>query len=447
MITNLNKPITEFTKKYINSKFSRFHTPGHKGNTNIFSPNVELFDITEIKDADSLFSADGIILQSENIASSIYGSKLSVFSSAGSTLCIQTMLALVAKKNAKIIAARNSHISLINTISLLDLDPIWIYPKYIDDSGVSGILDINGIEDTVLKNPDAVCIYVTSPDYLGIIQDIKSISNISKKYDIPLIVDNAHGSILKFIDKDQHPISLGADMCCDSLHKTLPALTGAAILHINSDKFDRASVKTKMNYFSSTSPSYPILISIESTLEYLNNYFHKDLNKLKTNIDYLNNISKSIGISSVNNNFTITHFSLNCHSIGYTGFEIAEIFRKQKIEPEFISNMYIVFLISPFNSDEDISKLSNSILSLKPKPFIKSKVFSMSAPEKVLSPNSSIFSTSKFLPIESSLNHIVADTIVTCPPGIPLIMPGEKINNFVIEHLKNSGIKRIKVII
>ena len=233
-MSNMNTPIADFVKAYTLSGASRFHMPGHKGNPVI---GCEMFDITEINGADVLGNADGIIAESEANAASLFNTAKTFYSTEGSTLCIKAMLALIKKNSIKsvpkILAARNAHKAFVYACALLGLEPEWIFPKEFTHLCACE-LSCNELDD-ILKNADSLpdAVYITSPDYLGNVMDVKGLSDICHKYGIPLLVDNAHGAYLAFLNESLHPIALGADMCCDSAHKTLPVLTGGAYLHLS----------------------------------------------------------------------------------------------------------------------------------------------------------------------------------------------------------------------
>ena len=238
----MKTPICDFVNTYARSDSIRLHMPGHKGISEKESSLpflAEAFDITEIPGADSLYEADGIIRESEKNASLIFGSH-TFYSTEGSSQCIRAMLYLsliYAKSQGKtttIAAARNVHKSFISAAAMLDIDINWIYSENTsnDNSYLSCTVDADALDkklSSLKEKPFAF--YITSPDYLGNISDVSAISRVCHKHGVLLLVDNAHGAYLKFLSPSQHPIDLGADLCCDSAHKTLPVLTGGAYLH------------------------------------------------------------------------------------------------------------------------------------------------------------------------------------------------------------------------
>ncbi len=261
-------PLYDFLKQYRAGGCSRLHMPGHKGNFPLLNQeDLCSLDITEIQGADSLFECGGILREAEKNAETLYHTARTLYSAGGSTLCIQTMLALVRPRGSKIILSRNSHKAAINVMALLGLQPVWLYPQKLDDTVFPGIVTPSQIRDALAEHPDAAAVYLTSPDYFGICCDIRGIKTECEAFGVPLLVDNAHGAHL-CVFEEMHPVQQGADLCCDSAHKTLPALTGSALLHIGNPAFIPGAKET-MSLFGSTSPSYLIMLSAELALNWL----------------------------------------------------------------------------------------------------------------------------------------------------------------------------------
>ena len=264
----MNTPLSDFLERYSSENKVRFHMPGHKGR---LITGAEKLDLTEVDGADVLYSADGVIKESMDNASTLFAAAKTLYSTEGSSLSIRAMvylLKLYALSNGQkpeILALRNAHKTFITACAVIDTEITWLYGK-----GNKGITccDIDAKEvREYLDKRDALptALYVTSPDYLGNMADIKALSELCSEKGIILAVDNAHGAYLNFLPENKHPIHLGADICCDSAHKTLPVLTGGGYLHIAdkapalfSDKAEYA-----MSLFASTSPSYLIMRSLD----------------------------------------------------------------------------------------------------------------------------------------------------------------------------------------
>jgi len=260
----MNTPIYDFVKGYAEKNGVRFHMPGHKGKGPL---GIEALDITEIKGADVLSEAYGIIGESERNASLLFQTGRTVYLTGGSTAAIEAMLALASTRyrtpeRPNLLASRNAHRAFLHGVALLDIPVTFMLPDNAE-TVYSGVMTPNDVARAIEANaPFAV--YITSPSYLGEIWDIAGIAAVCKKHGVPLLVDNAHGAYFAFLNPSMHPIHLGAAMCADSAHKTLPVLTGGAYLHIAKGYEDEFSdVKDAVSLFSSTSPSYLTLSSLD----------------------------------------------------------------------------------------------------------------------------------------------------------------------------------------
>lgn len=418
--------------------------PGHKGANQPIFGDITQYDLTEVKGLDSLYEAEEAILQTEKQFSSIYGTKETVISASGSSLCIQTMLAMVCEYGNKIICGRNIHTSAVNAMALLGMDPVWVYPKGDSGLGLGGAIDVEDIELAIEQNPDAVAVYITSPDYFGIMSDIPKISALCKRKNVFLVVDNAHGAYLKFLDKSLHPMDLGADLCCDSLHKTLPVLTGGAILHINNEAFV-GKAKRAMSVFGSTSPSYLIMLSCDICIDYLKTRCKEDLKKVVTQVAKLSSLAKAKGFTIPTGIIDPMRVTLVLNGTGYDKTSFRKHLEEYKIEPEYLSDTGVVFMISAFNAPRDLERLEDAInnASLVAQPKIR---YEIEKAEKVLSLRESRLSPYKVVAVEESVGMIAAEIISPCPPGIPIVMCGEKITKNHAVLLKGYGVSTLYVL-
>ena len=438
-------PICDFVKNYIENDFTRLHMPGHKGKSHL---GFEALDITEFYGADELYSPNGIILNSEQNATDLFNTAHTFYSTEGSSLTIKAMLGIATSgvENPLILAFRNVHKSFIYAAALLDIDVEWIYPDSFNHLCSCEVAE-QSVEKAILnakRKPTAV--YITSPDYLGNIADIKSISAICEKHGIPLLVDNAHGAYLAFLDKSLHPIHLGAAMCADSAHKTLPVLTGGGYLHIskNAPKEYITSARDMLSIFASSSPSYLIMQSLDYCNKYLTDNYHGRLKDCIKAVDELKIRLSSCGYIIPKSE--PLKLVIDAKSYGYFGEKIAEHLRNDKIEIEFFDKDYLVMMFTPENSVNDFSRLENSLKNLPKKTEIPNKAFEISKNEVVCSIRTAVFSKKETVFIKDALNRISATPTVACPPCIPIVMSGEKINESTIDLLNEYGIDKIDVI-
>ena len=440
----MKTPIVSFLKSYQKKSPVRMHMPGHKGAGIL---GFEGMDLTEIYGADELFAAEGIIKESEQNASSLFGCP-TYYSTQGSTLCIQTMCTILCQdakskgKKPKILAGRNAHRSFIHAAALLDFEIEWLYGN---SDYLSCKIHAEDLEKAIIESlPTAV--YLTNPDYLGNLLDIQSLASVCKKHNVLLAIDNAHGAYLRFLEPSLHPIDLGADLCCDSAHKTLPVLTGGAYLHL-SDSLNQVwknDVKHFMEYFSSTSPSYLIMASLDAANEVLDTTFKKSLSECIQRVDGLKNTLTQHG-------YTILFgepmkITISTKEFGYTGNEIANLLMECDIYPEFYDSDYIVLMPSPYNTKDDLKRLETCLCGIDRKPILINKPPKLEQSKKAMNVRQALFSSSITLDVSKSLGQVCSSVTVSCPPAILPVIPGEVISESSIEVMKYYGIETVRVV-
>lgn len=435
----MNTPIYDFLSEYAEKNKIRLHMPGHHGKSfdNKLSKLFPL-DITEINGADSLFDAYGIIKESEDNASALFNTEKTLYSVQGSTLCIQTMLALMKAEKRNVIAVRNVHRSFINACILLDLNVTWIYPEY-DKSFLSGDIPVHDIEKALADSDSSCCLYVTSPDYLGKMCDIKTLSAICRKYNAALLVDNAHGSHTAFFNPSIHPIALGADMCCDSAHKTLPAMTGGAYLHIGNKRYEEHS-KQFMSMFASTSPSYLIMASLDLCNKYISEKIHEDIERCLRNISILKERLKNKYSFYDGEPFHLTITDID-------GLKLADKLRTLDAECEYADSSCVVLLLSPVMNDSDFNRLYKLLDSAwgDDLSVCGDKVY-LCHTEQAMPMREAAFAKSEIIPVSQSVGRICAGVIVPCPPAVPVAVSGEIITENCVNIFKKYGIELVSVV-
>lgn len=440
----MKTPIVSFLKSYQEKSPVRMHMPGHKGAGIL---GFEGMDLTEIYGADELFAAEGIIKESEQNASSLFGCP-TYYSTQGSTLCIQTMCTILCQdakskgKKPKILAGRNAHRSFIHAAALLDFEIEWLYGN---SDYLSCKIHAEDLEKAIIESlPTAV--YLTNPDYLGNLLDIKALASVCKKHNVLLAIDNAHGAYLRFFEPSLHPIDLGADLCCDSAHKTLPVLTGGAYLHLSEslNQVWKNDVKHFMEYFSSTSPSYLIMASLDAANEVLDTTFRNSLSECVRSVASLKN-------TLVQHGYTILSgepmkITISTKEFGYTGNEIANLLMECDIYPEFYDSDYIVLMPSPYNTKDDLKRLETCLCGIERKPLLINKPPKLEQSKKAMNVRQALFSSSITLDVSKSLGQVCSSVTVSCPPAILPVIPGEVISESSIEVMKYYGIETVRVV-
>lgn len=464
-------PIVDFVRRYAQSGTSRLHMPGHKGQSLL---GFEPWDITEIKGADELYGADGIIAQSEANATRLFGTVHTYYSTEGSSQCIRAMLCLAlqaapaAGQRPVLLAARNAHKALLYAAALLDFDIQWLWPAPQDAGAlcscpVSAAKLTGALQGFAQQGKRPFGIYITSPDYLGGVQDIAALAEVCKDFDVPLLVDNAHGAYLRFLPQGgQHPIALGAAMCCDSGHKTLPVVTGGAYLHLgkNAPIQNDAAVRNALALFGSTSPSYLILQSLDKCNQILSEGYPLrllqccgHLTRLRRELNEAAEARHCPGPLALDGE--PLKVTLDAAVLGMTGTELADALRRAAIECEYADPRYLVLMFTPENPPRDGKRLLSAMREIiaalpdeLPQPEALQGEFA--ALEQQLHTRCSIrqavFAPQERLPVAQAEGRVCAMPTVSCPPAIPIAVSGEVITPAAVRLMQRYHVTEVSVL-
>ena len=445
----MDTPICDFVAKYCDANPLRLHMPGHKG---VSLLGMECMDITEIDGADSLFEAQGIIQRSEENASRLFGCQ-TLYSTEGSSLCIRAMLylcVLYARQQSRqplIAAARNVHSAFIRAAAMLDFDIHWLYNED-TSSYLSCIIEPLALNHW-LSSTDTkpVAVYLTSPDYLGNMANIRQISDICHQHGVLLVVDNAHGAYLRFLPHSTHPMDQGADLCCDSAHKTLPALTGAAYLHISAHAPTLFSqlAKQAMAMFASTSPSYLILQSLDAVNRYLADHYLHEIENFYVAVAKIQTSLIEWGFKFIGNE--PLKWTIDCKQYGYTGFELSQLLKKENIHAEFCDPDHLVLMLTPAVGVDGLEKIQQVLLQVPQRLPLAADTPLLQPGKRMMSPRQAAFSPCEIIPVSQSLGRILASPSVGCPPAVPIVISGEEIDETAIRCFSYYGIENCCVTI
>ena len=421
----MDTPVCDFVRDYAQSRALRLHMPGHKGTEFL---GIEGLDITEVEGADSLYEASGIIARSEANASALFSCP-TWYSTEGSSQCIRAMLYLVMLhargqgKRPVIAAGRNAHKTFLSGAALLDLEVHWLYPP--EGAGyLSCQLSAEGLDDWLTGQEEKpAAVYVTSPDYLGNVADIAGLARVCRKHEVLLAVDNAHGAYLKFLPQSRHPVDLGADLCCDSAHKTLPVLTGGAYLHLSPD-FPRAlaaQAKSALALFGSTSPSYLILQSLDMANAYLEDY-PRMLEEFLPKVESLKERLMEGGYPLYGDE--PLKITLEAKGYGYYGQELARLLHREGIVCEFADRDHMVLMLTPEIRDEGLKRLEEGLQKIPQKAPILEQPPVFRPGRGVLSIREAMLAPSELLPARECVGRVMAAPTVGCPPAVPILVCG-----------------------
>lgn len=456
-------PLVEGVLNYIKKKNIYFSMPGHKQGEGFLSTDIGKqikkeflkLDITEVDGVDNLHNPKGIIKESQIKLSELYGSKKSYFLVNGSSSGNMIMIFSSFEEGDKVIVDRGCHKSIFNTIIIRKLKAIYVKNSINEEFNLPLSVDSDDIIKTIQENNDAKGVIVTYPNYYGVCCDLERIIIEAKKYNMKVLVDCAHGAhfgINKNLPKS--PVKLGADMVVMSSHKTLPSLTQTAFLHVNNEEtIDR--VDFYFDSFTSTSPSYLFLISMDYSRYYLQEYgkrAYEDLinllDKYKQKINSLNHlhIIDQVDIKS-EHILDKTRYILHVEE-GYSASLLMDYLLQNKIQCEMNDTYNIVIIVSPFHMEKEIEYLYKVLLKCDlSKSKIKNvNILSYNLPKKRLEPFQILNKKKNLINIEESIGSICAENITPYPPGIPIIMMGEIMDKETLEILKyykNNGIEII----
>lgn len=440
-----NTPLYTALREHLAKKQASFHTPGHKGR---FLPkDLYELDLTELPDTDSLFESDGCIRAAEEAARELFHSRATYFSAGGCTLCIQAMFRLAAPQGGKVISSRVIHRSAVNTMALLGIEPVWVRPR--PDAGpcLAGRFHPEDVEKALAGNPDAKAVYVTSPDYYGVLADIQGLSAVCHAHGVPLLVDNAHGTHLALLGK--HPLALGADLTACSAHKTLPVLTGGAFLNIGDTEISRKlnfaeRAKEAMALFGSTSPAYPVMVSLDLARAWAMEQGKEAWEKLAVRMVKIKEIAREKGLLLPLGETDPTRLAIGTLPAGMTGEEAGDFFRKKGVEPEHEDGGYLVCIATPFNTEEELDRLEMAVKALPDAcTEVEGTPALPSLPPVRRMPREAVLAFQEAVPLEKAVGRVAGEAACPCPPGVPIVMPGEEITAECAAFLAKYQLKEI----
>ena len=451
--------LQEKLEEYYNKDYLPMHMPGHKRNVELLGEKLPYkIDITEIDGFDDLHHAEGIIKNIEDKARKIYKSKRSFILVNGSTCGILAGIRSVVDFGDKVLVARNCHKSVYNAIEINGLNPIYMLPK-IGSEGIDRNIDSKQVEEKLKENNDIKLVILTSPTYEGVISDIEAIVDIAHKFNVPVLVDEAHGAHLRFINDicDKEALNSGADIVIQSLHKTLPALTGTALLHIQGDLVKEENVARELSIFETSSPSYILMSSIEECLDIIENRGKKLFEEYQNNLKYFYNETKNFKNLKILGNeienkdyYDFGKIVIKTNKTNITGKELICILRKEyKIELEMSSINYALAMTSICDSRENFERLLDALKKIDRSLEQKEEVYNnydIILPKKEISILEAIKNTnSEFKDYNELKGKISKEYIWVYPPGIPLITPGEIIDDDIIRKIREFGKAGIEV--
>ena len=440
----MDTPVCDFVAAYEKSGAARLHMPGHKGKGPL---GCEGRDITEIAGADSLYEAGGVIAASESNAAALFGASATFYSAGGSSQCVGAMLCLALQKSKSrvVLAARNAHKSFLHAAALLDADVRWLWPQPYSLLRCPVTPDM--LEAALAALPEApAAVYVTSPDYLGNVQPVSQLAEVCHARGVPLLVDNAHGAYLHFLPKPAHPLDEGADLCCDSAHKTLPVLTGGAYLHLGHGilSAEEGEMRAALSLFGSTSPSYLILQSLDACNRYLAGEARPRLAACVKTVAVLKADLAAQGWTVAESE--PLKVTLHASKRGWRGNALADFLRQNGVECEYADPDYLVLMISPQNSAEDLEKVRGALAGAGQGSNVFQTPPQMARPRQAMPIRTALLAPAEEVPVAAAAGRVCAAPTVGCPPAVPVAVSGEVIGPDAAAVFDYYGIKTLRVV-
>ena len=438
----MNTPVADFVQRYAKAGTARLHMPGHKGRCFL---GCEPWDITEIHGADALYEAEGILAESEQNAAALFGSQRTCYSTEGSSQCIRAMLylAVAASGSHTVVAARNVHRAFVSAAALLDLEIRWLWPE--ESRSLCGCpISPAQLEETLHSLPEPpAAVYLTSPDYLGGMAQIPALAQVCHQHGTLLLVDNAHGAYLRFLQPSLHPLDLGADLCCDSAHKTLPVLTGGAYLHLSpTAPAQLASLaKSALGLFGSTSPSYLTLASLDLCNRYLAEGYPQRLAEAVERLAELRERLTAAGWRvEPSDPLRVTVAAPR----GVTGQELAGQLRRQGAECEYADRDFLVLMATPENTPEELAQAAAALGQCPGEA--NPPQLPLARGERACSIRQAAFAPRETVDAAHSLGRVCGLPTVGCPPAIPIAVSGERITPEALALFAYYGIEQVEVL-
>lgn len=478
----MKKGLFEELKKYGKSDFYPFHMPGHKRNP-ASGPLSEMYkyDITEIDGFDNLHQAEGIIKEAQEHAAFLYHSEETYFLINGSTAGILSAVSAVAGRGRKLIVARNCHKAVYHAAFLNQLEMEYIYPAVIEEFGVSGGISCCQVEDKIREIADregittdqirflVAGIVLTSPTYDGILSDVKEIVKTAHHYGIPVIVDQAHGAHFGF-----HPafpesaVAEGADFVIHSVHKTLPAPTQTALLHHNGFLVDSELIKKYLRIYQSSSPSYLLMAGIDSCMELVEREgskkldmllsFRKELINKAGRLKYIriypsmaevSGSGEDVGRSFESGIEEPGRLLISVRGTSLTGQKFYDILRENyRLQLEMCGADYVIAILSMMDKREGFERLSNALTEIDKMLILNEEIrqteddnrislaYQQYQPQSIVKICDAFVAEYDYILLEEANERIVADFINLYPPGIPILVPGEKVDDRIIQMIE-----------
>ena len=449
-------PIFEALERYKAMRIVPFDVPGHKrgkGNpelTKFLGEKCLTVDVNSMKPLDNLCHPVSVIKEAEELAARAFGAQHAFFMVNGTTSAVQSMIMSVCKRGDKIIMPRNVHRSAINALIISGAVPVYVNPSINKQLGIPLGMSVADVKRAIEQNPDAKAVLVNNPTYYGICSDLRTISKLAHQYGMKVLVDEAHGTHFYF--GENLPVSAmaaGADMAAVSMHKTGGSLTQSSFLLSNHPDLHQGYIRQIINLTQTTSGSYLLLSSLDisrrnlalhgreifARVKELAQYAREEINKLGGFYAFSSELIDGDAIFD----FDTTKLSVHTRDIGLAGIEVYDLLRDEyDIQIEFGDIGNILAIISVGDNMFVMERLISAMAEIK-RIYKKDKAgmydHEYINPEVVMTPQDAFYAPKHAMPIEQSTGQICSEFVMCYPPGIPILAPGERITQEILDYI------------
>lgn len=433
--------------EYSQSSAYPFHMPGHKRQM-MFMENPYCFDLTEIDGFDNLHEAGNLLKKEQERAAALYGSEESHFMVNGSTGGILAAIAGTVHRGDRVLVARNCHTSVYHALEMNGLRPVYLWPELDGGPGIYQGITRGQVADMLEKYPDIRAVIFTSPTYEGLLSDVKGICETAHLRGIPCIVDEAHGAHLRWIGLED-AVDCGADVVIQSLHKTMPALTQTALIHINGQLVDRERLRKMLATYQTSSPSYVLMASISQCMTWLEQEGREPFEFYKRQVqglrEHLKNM-KHLYLYTPDRAFDWGKLVI-CTGRSGAGRELYDGLRQKfGLQMEMASADYVLAMTTVGDRPEGLRRLAEALetmdIGMQPSGetgirITKTKIFVPTAPERCMEIDAAAEQPTETVALDESCGRVIGDYLYLYPPGVPILVPGEVIQIEHIERIQN----------
>lgn len=458
-------PFFEALRDYLKKDMVAFHTPGHKYGQGIDPEFIELvgrntfrIDLCELPEVDNLHDPEHVLKEAMELAAQAYGVDESFFLVNGSTCGNNTMVLSVCDPGEKILIPRNVHKSVISGILLSGAIPVYITPTWDKELGIDHNVTPEDVEAAFQRHPDVKGLLIVNPTYYGVTCDIRTVASICHKYDKPLLVDEAHGPHLHF--HPQLPVSAvdaGADLVVQSTHKIIAGMTQTSMFHVRHGRINIDRVRKVLQLLQSTSPNYVLMASLDTARRQMALHGRKLLSHAIEIAEWARaELNKIPGVYCFGRervgypgfyNLDLTKLTINVSRLGISGFDCLDLLNeKYGIQSEMATLTNVLEIVTFANPKQDLEKLVEAMRSIATEIHNKGVPKQMQPlvqqmdlpplPEAVLTPREAFYAKTERVPFEKSAGRICTEIVSPYPPGIPILVPGERITQELVEYIK-----------